>query len=191
VHQFQFRCLIVFVLFFFCLPLYAEVIELLPDQDSTLYEDVEGDVSNGAGRGLFFGITGSKGGIVELMRRALVRFDLSGIPSNAVINSVEVSFVIDQVPPNGAPDSATLHLVSKDWGEGASNPFGAEGQGAAAQSGVHGNIKPGSEVLGSPARPIRTVQRAAAAVQKLPATIKRVKELEKEVERLKERLDES
>ena len=62
---------------------------------------------------------------------------------------------------------------------------------AAAQSGVHGNIKPGSEVLGSPARPIRTVQRAAAAVQKLPATIKRVKELEKEVQRLKERLDES
>ena len=133
-HQFQFRCLLVFVLFLFCLPLRAEVIELLPDQDNTLYEDAEGAASNGAGKGLFFGKTGPDGD--ELLRRALVRFDLSGIPSSAVINSVEVSFVINQVPQNGAAaDSATLHLASKDWGEGASNPFGAEGQGAAAQSG--------------------------------------------------------
>ena len=133
-HQFQFRCLLVFVLFLFCLPLHAVVIELLPDQDNTLYEDAEGDVSNGAGKGLFFGKTGPDGD--ELLRRALVRFDLSGIPSSAVINSVEVSFVINQVPQNGAAaDSATLHLASNDWGEGASNPFGAEGQGAAAQPG--------------------------------------------------------
>jgi len=136
VHQFQFRYLLVYVLFLFCLPLHAEVIELLPDQDNTLYEDAEGAISNGAGKGLFFGKTGTKGGIDELLRRALVRFDLSEIPSNAVINSVEVSFVINQAPTSGAAaDLATLHLASTDWGEGASDPFGAEGQGAAAQSG--------------------------------------------------------
>jgi len=134
VHQFQFRYLLIFTLFFFCLPLHAEVVELLPDQDNTLYEDAEGAVSNGAGKGLFFGKVGPDGD--ELLRRALVRFDLSAIPSNAVINSVEVSFVINQVPQNGASaDLATLHPADKDWGEGASNPFGAEGQGAAAQSG--------------------------------------------------------
>ena len=133
-HQFQFRYLLVFILFLFVLPLQAEFIELLPDQDNTLYEDAEGDISNGAGKGLFLGKIGPDGD--ELLRRALVRFDLSEIPSNAVINSVEVSFVISQVPQNGAAaDSATLHLVSKDWGEGSSDPFGAEGQGAAAQSG--------------------------------------------------------
>jgi glucose/arabinose dehydrogenase len=133
VHQFQFRYLLIFTLFLGCLPLHAEVIVLLPDLDNTLYEDDEGDVSNGAGKGLFFGKTGADGD--ELLRRALVRFDLSGIPSNAVINSVEVSFVINQVPPSGAADSATLHPVNKDWGEGASDPFGAEGQGAPAQTG--------------------------------------------------------
>jgi hypothetical protein len=98
VHQFQFRYLLIITLFLGCLPLHAEVIELLPDQDNTLYEDAEGEVSNGAGKGLFFGKVGPDGD--ELLRRALVRFDLSAIPSNAVINSVEVSFVINQVPQN-------------------------------------------------------------------------------------------
>jgi glucose/arabinose dehydrogenase len=134
VHQFQFRYLLIFVLFLFCSPLHAEVIELLPDQDNTLYEDVEGDVSNGAGNGLFFGKTGPDGD--ELLRRALVRFDLSEIPSNAVINSVEVSFVINQVPQNSASaDSATLQRVTAGWGEAGSKAPGPEGEGAPAQAG--------------------------------------------------------
>jgi glucose/arabinose dehydrogenase len=134
VHQFHFRNPLILTVFFFCLPLHAEVLELQPDQDNTLYEDEQGDVSNGAGMGLFLGKTGTDGD--ELLRRALVRFDLSGIPPGAVINSVSVSFVINQVPQNSASaDSATLQRVTADWGEAGSNPFPPEGQGAPAQAG--------------------------------------------------------
>ncbi len=116
------------------LPLSAEVVELVPVQDNTLYEDAEGDVSNGAGKGLFMGKVGVDGG--QRLRRALVKFDVSGIPANAVVNSVEVRFVITNVPQSGAAaDTATLHTLDQDWGESGSNPPGAEGGGAAAQSG--------------------------------------------------------
>ena len=57
----------------------------------------------------------------ELLRRAVLEFDLSGIPSNAVINSVQFEVQIEQVPPTGAIGPASLHLVRKSWGEGLAN----------------------------------------------------------------------
>ncbi len=112
----------------------AEIVQLNASKDNTLYEDDQGDVSNGAGMGLFLGKVGSDGD--ELLRRALVRFDLSGIPPGAVINSVTVSFVINQVPWNNAfADSATLQRAATNWGEAGSNSPGAEGQGTRAQAG--------------------------------------------------------
>ncbi len=125
---------LVVCLLLFCSHLHAEVGEFLPLQDNTLYEDAAGAVSNGAGKGIFMGKVGPDGD--ELLRRALVKFDLSGIPPEAVINSVMVSFEINQVPQAGAiGDQASLHRVNQAWGEGSSNPFGAEGQGAPAQPG--------------------------------------------------------
>lgn len=133
-HQFSFQIRRLLPLLILSLPLSAEILELPPVQDNTLYEDAEGDVSNGAGMGLFFGRVGGDGN--ELLRRALVKFDLSGIPANAVVNSVTVRFEINQVPQSSAaPGSASLQRVTKAWGEAGSNPIGPEGQGTLAQTG--------------------------------------------------------
>ena len=125
----------VFLLFFISSAALGEVIQFQPVKDNTLYENVP-DNSNGAGKYLFMGQTGEDNGIPASFRRALIEFDLSAIPAKAVIESVQVAFTINKVPSSGAtPDSATLHRVLKDWGEGSSNADGAEGQGLAAQPG--------------------------------------------------------
>jgi glucose/arabinose dehydrogenase len=133
--QFQYRNLSVLTLILLTLPLQAELVVLTPVADNTLYEDATGVISNGAGSGLYLGKVGTDGD--ELLRRALIRFDLSEIPANAVINSVMVSVVITQAPKSGAvPDSASLQRVEQAWGEAGSKPlFGAGGQGAPAQVG--------------------------------------------------------
>ncbi len=114
---------------------WAESMQFAPDRDATLYEDLEGDVANGSGNFIFLGRTGPDG--ESSLRRTLVRFDVSAIPANAIINSVMVSFEIIQapIPGNAVGGSATLHRVTAEWGEGASNPPGLEGQGTVAEPG--------------------------------------------------------
>lgn len=56
------------------------------------------------------------------------------------------------------------------------------------QSGVHGDIEPGSNLLGSPAVPIDRAKRVFFAAQKLPEWIQRIKDLEREVASLREKL---
>jgi len=127
--------LLVFLLFFTTSPAFGETVQLQPVKDNTLYENVP-DSSNGAGKYLFIGQTGEDNGIPASFRRTLLEFDLSAIPANAVIESVQAAFTINKVPSFGAtPDSATLHRLLRDWGEGASNAPGNEGQGIAAQAG--------------------------------------------------------
>lgn len=111
-------------------PVSADTLQLVPDRDNTLYERVDGDVSNGAGTGLFFGQTGANAG--EVLRRALIRFDLSSIPPGSTINSVSLELQVDLVPPFATAFDATLHRVSASWGEGASVALGAGGSGAVA-----------------------------------------------------------
>jgi glucose/arabinose dehydrogenase len=131
----QFTVPTLFLLFFFSSAALGEVIQLQPVKDNTLYENVP-DNSNGAGKYLFMGQTGEDNGIPASFRRALLEFDLSAIPANAVIESVQLAFTINKVPSSGAtPDSATLHRILQDWGEGASNASSPEGQGIAAQPG--------------------------------------------------------
>jgi hypothetical protein len=88
--------------------------------DNTLYEDVAGTASNGEGSGLFNDKTGVNDGFH--LRRAVVAFDLSAIPSNALIDSVSVTFTINQVPPGSNSGIARPHRLQQDWGEGASEP---------------------------------------------------------------------
>ena len=57
-----------------------------------------------------------------------------------------------------------------------------------AQAGIAGNVQKGTTVLGSPAQPIDEAKRAMIVFQKLPDWIKRVKELEREVRELRERI---
>ncbi len=121
--------------FFFTVSALGETVQIHPVKDNTLYENVP-DSSNGAGKYLFIGQTGEDSGIPASFRRALLEFDLSAIPANAVIESVQVAFTINKIPGFGAvSDSATLHRMLRDWGEGTSSALGAEGQGIAAQPG--------------------------------------------------------
>jgi UDP-3-O-[3-hydroxymyristoyl] glucosamine N-acyltransferase len=60
---------------------------------------------------------------------------------------------------------------------------------AGAQSGIAGSIPPGEDVLGSPALPIENARRSLAAVSKLPDWLKRVRDLEREVKDLREKLN--
>jgi len=127
--------LLVFLLVFTGSTAFAETVQFQTLKDNTLYENVP-DNSNGGGKYLFMGLTGEDNRIPASLRRALLEFELSAIPANAVIESVQVSFTINKVPSFGAtPDFATLHRLLRDWGEGASNAPGAEGQGIAALPG--------------------------------------------------------
>ena len=56
---------------------------------------------------------------------------------------------------------------------------------AAAQCGITNSIEPGQIVIGSPHMPIREGRRAYALVRELPELLQRIKDLEREVERLK------
>lgn len=56
------------------------------------------------------------------------------------------------------------------------------------KTGVIGDLKPGSKVWGTPARPIKQVFREQAAVGKLPDLLKTVKQQQKELDELRERL---
>ncbi len=68
-------------------------------------------------------------------RRALLRFDLSSIPSNATINAVTLRFVIDRAAIGSRlDDQARLHKVLAAWSEGNSNG-GTGGAGTPAASG--------------------------------------------------------
>ena len=108
--------------------------EFTADRDNTLYEDVDGDLSNGSGEFIFMGRVGETAG--ELLRRTVIHFDVSAIPSEAIIESVEVTFEIVFAPndPMVSGGTATLHRLLADWGEGASDAFPPEGQGALAQA---------------------------------------------------------
>jgi glucose/arabinose dehydrogenase len=123
------------LLSFLLLPQWALAVQvqLTPIADTTLYEDDEGDLANGAGDYLFFGKVGSTQLGAEKLRRALVKFDLSSIPQEAIIDSVTLTFEINQVPmttPGGG--IASLHRVTSSWGEGSTHANGNEGQGGAA-----------------------------------------------------------
>lgn len=60
---------------------------------------------------------------------------------------------------------------------------------AGGQSGISGNVKPKADVLGSPAVPIGLAKRSFHVIQKLPELMKRIKDLEREVADLSEKLD--
>jgi len=111
----------------------AQTFELEPIKDNTLYETVNGNLSNGQGNSLFIGRTGNSAG--NALRRAVLAFNLNGIPNTADISSASLSFEITMQPPIAAGFDANLHRLNQDWGEGASEAVGAGGSGAASQTG--------------------------------------------------------
>jgi hypothetical protein len=105
----------------------ALVATVEPVRDNTLFEDADGDTSNGAGPAFFAGKNNQ-----NLTRRAVVNFGVEAvIPAGAVIDSAALTLVV-----SSAPDLTTrqfrLHRVLADWGEGQSSSSGGAGAPATA-----------------------------------------------------------
>jgi hypothetical protein len=91
--------------------------------DSTIYsDDTLGNA--GADLGIIAGQTNT-----PAIRRGLIRFNLSAIPSTASINSVALTLVITKVPGAGTAVAVThsLYRVTNAWGEGTGVGTGSGG----------------------------------------------------------------
>jgi hypothetical protein len=105
----------------------AEVVDLTPSKDNTLYETLDGSRSNGIGKHMFIGtITRNE------RRRALVQFDLAGsVPEGSTINSVTLRVFMSRTVSGDF--LATLHHVQSHWGEGESDAGEPGGLGAPSE----------------------------------------------------------
>ena len=109
----------------------GETISLQPVADTTLFE-IAPDNNLGGASFLNAGTSGNGS-----RNRALVRFDLSGIPGGALINSASLSMDVVHQPSTGGEISFfDLRRVLQPWGEGVQEPD-----------------DPGSPGLGAPAAP--------------------------------------
>src|SRR5215831_5916105 len=107
---------------------FAVTVMLAPQKDNTLYEDATGSLSNGAGIYMFAGLTNVAG-----VRRGLIAFDLSSIPSSATVTDATLSMFLST--PHGQTMTVNISLskVLRGWGEGASDAGDPGGMGAPAQ----------------------------------------------------------
>ncbi|HUF11044.1 MAG TPA: DNRLRE domain-containing protein [Rhodothermales bacterium] len=117
------------------LPLQAqEQVTLVAVKDNTLYESSSGAFSNALGDHIFAGTT--NGGAI---RRGVIAFDLSAIPSDAHIESASLRLNMSRAIISGA-ETIVLHRLLADWGEGTSDarnepPAGEEGGGTSSTTG--------------------------------------------------------
>jgi len=95
-------------------PAGANAVTIAPSQDNSIFEESENSCGIGP---LFAGQTGSFG-----VRRALVRFDVaSAVPAGSTIDSAELRLHVTRSGPfSSASDVFSLHRLTADWGEGAS-----------------------------------------------------------------------
>ena len=106
----------------------ANIINITPSKDNTLYEydPAEGDHSNGAGFHFFAG----ENGMGEL-RRGVLAFDIAGsVPPGSTITAVSLSMNMSMTPAGAL--TVELHKLLADWGEGTSHAPMGEGDGAPA-----------------------------------------------------------
>lgn len=106
----------------------ADQVTIEPAKDNTLYEDVGGALSNGAGSGVFAGRNGA-----GLIRRGLVSFDVAAaVPAGSTITSVSLAVNVTQASGGATP--INLHRATADWGEGTSNATTGGGGGGTAST---------------------------------------------------------
>ena len=106
----------------------ANIVNIMPSKDNTLYEydPAEGDHSNGAGFHFFAG----ENGMGEL-RRGVLAFDVAGtIPPGSTIIAVTLSMNMSMTQAGAV--TVELHKLLADWGEGTSHAPMGEGDGAPA-----------------------------------------------------------
>jgi hypothetical protein len=104
---------------------------LTPSQDNTLYEHPAGALSNGAGQHLFAGRTSQPSGSI---RRGLLAFDLSAIPTGSTILSVTLRLNLSRAA-DPTPQPVVLHRLLASWGESGSDAPDPEGSGGPAAPG--------------------------------------------------------
>jgi hypothetical protein len=107
----------------------AQLANINPVKDNTLYEFVpaDGDRSNALGLHFFTGETG-----MGELRRGVLAFDIGGnIPAGSTILGVTLSLNMSMTA-SGTPRTTELHKLLADWGEGTSVAPGEEGTGAPA-----------------------------------------------------------
>ena len=112
------------------LPEGAVRVDLAASQDATLYEDDQGLIASGAGEHLFVGLTNQPG-----IRRSLIAFDLSAVPTDARIHSVELTLTLSRTGLPLFANPIALHRATASWGEGATDPTLNEGSGEDALPG--------------------------------------------------------
>lgn len=107
------------------LPAKADTLLLAPVRDNSIYSNLT-TRSNGAGS-LYAGRVANN----PYLRRALIAFDLSALPLDAVIISAQLTLPVERTSSRGpaGAEAFTIHQLQENWGEGAS--FGT-GNGAAA-----------------------------------------------------------
>lgn len=106
----------------------ADVISLAAAADNTLYQDPAGSLSNGSGGYLFAGMTAQ-----NLLRRGLLRFDLTAIPAGSTIRSASLTLHMSRTITGNS--TVEVRRVLAGWGEGASVAPGEGGTGAASRAG--------------------------------------------------------
>ena len=111
-------------------PVGGTVVGLNPSKDNVIFQE-NGARSSGAGSWFIAG-TNNQGGSGQ-SRRALVQFDLTGIPTNATVTAVTLTMNNDR--GKSGTQAITLHRALASWGEGGSNSDADPGKGAAAQTG--------------------------------------------------------
>jgi hypothetical protein len=106
----------------------ANIINIMPSKDNTLYEfDPRGRLQQRARLHFFAGETG-----MSELRRGVLAFDIAGsIPPGSTITAASLSVNMSRSPTNTAY-VVELHKLLADWGEGTSIAPGEEGDGAPA-----------------------------------------------------------
>src|SRR5262249_26038168 len=122
---------------------WGATVDLPAAHDATIFQN-NPDNGSGGGNGLFAGTNGARS-----PRRALVSFDMTGVPPGATIQSASLILTLGQVAgsggggPSGTPTSTIdVRRLTASWGEGLtqkqappSDALGQMGQGAAALEG--------------------------------------------------------
>ena len=102
----------------------ADTLVLTAVADATLIESVDTtQYALGAAYNIYCGRVGTNGS--GMLRRALLRFDLSAIPAGSTVTSASLKVYMSQT--NTTTQATTLHRMLQSWGEGASFAFGGAG----------------------------------------------------------------
>jgi hypothetical protein len=104
-------------------------VELTASSDNSIWEE-SGALSNGAGTHLFAGNTS-----VGDARRALIRFDLTGLPEGLPAPPIQLFLDCELSPPGAGPVTFSLHRLTAEWGEAGSDAGDPGGIGAPADIG--------------------------------------------------------